>query len=53
MHLAQGNFNPKVQNRLGIPQDRIAKRLGIDQKTIHNHLGEMPVLANLLNADLS
>jgi len=40
-------------NHLGIPQDRIAKRLGIDQKTIHNHLGEMPVLANLLNADLS
>jgi len=41
------------QNRLGIPQDRIAKRLGIDQKTIHNHLGEMPVLAFLLNADLT
>jgi len=40
-------------NRLGIPQDRIAKRLGTDQKTIHNHLGKMPVLANLLNADLS
>ncbi|MCP3943654.1 MAG: ParB N-terminal domain-containing protein, partial [Desulfobacteraceae bacterium] len=40
-------------NRLGIPQDRIAKRLGIDQKTIHNHLGKMPVLANLLNTDLS
>ena len=40
-------------NRLGIPQDRIAMRLGIDQKTIHNHLGKMPVLANLLNADLS
>ena len=35
------------------PQDKIAKRLGIDQKTIHNHLGEMPVLAFLLNADLS
>ncbi|MCP3940320.1 MAG: hypothetical protein GY710_02415, partial [Desulfobacteraceae bacterium] len=31
----------------------IAKRLGIDQKTIHNHLGKMPVLANLLNTDLS
>ena len=40
-------------NRLGIPQDRIAKRLGTDQKTIHNHLGKMPVLANLLNSDLS
>ena len=22
---------------VGIPQDRIAKRLGLDQKTIHNH----------------
>jgi len=27
--------------------------LGIDQKTSHNHLGKMPALANLLNADLS
>jgi len=40
-------------NHLGIPQDRVAKRLGIDQKTIHNHLSKMPVLANLINADLS
>jgi len=40
-------------NRLGIPQDRMAKRWGVDQKTIHNHLGKMPVLANLLNSDLS
>jgi hypothetical protein len=40
-------------HRLGIPQDRIAKRLGLDQKTIHYHLGKMPILANSLNADLS
>jgi hypothetical protein len=40
-------------NRLGIPQERIAKRLEVDQKTIHNHLGKMPGLANLLKADLS
>ncbi|MDA3789718.1 MAG: DNA methyltransferase [Desulfobacula sp.] len=40
-------------NCLGIPQDRIAKRLGLDQKTIHYHLGKMPVLANSLNGDLS
>ena len=40
-------------NRLGIPQDRIAKRLGMDQKTIHYHLGKMAVLPNSLNADLS
>ena len=38
---------------LGIPQDRIAKRLGLPQKTISNHLAKMPVLANQLNADLS
>ncbi len=40
-------------NRHGIPQERIAKRLGVDQKTIHNHLGKMPGLANFLKADLS
>jgi len=40
-------------NRLGIPQDRIAKRLGMDQKTIHNHLGKMATLPNFLNSDLS
>ena len=40
-------------HRLGFPQDRIAKRMGVDQKTIHNHLGEMPELAFLLNTDLS
>jgi DNA modification methylase len=39
-------------NMLGIPQERIGRRLGLDQKTIHNHLGEMPKLAFLLNADL-
>ncbi|MBU0464197.1 MAG: hypothetical protein KKE12_11400, partial [Proteobacteria bacterium] len=31
----------------------MAKRLGLDQKTIHYHLGKMPVLANSLNGDLS
>ncbi len=40
-------------NRLGIPQDRMAKRLGLDQKTIHYHLGKMAVLPNSLNTDLS
>ena len=38
-------------NNLGIPQERIARRLGLDQKTIHNHLGEMPKLAFLLNSE--
>ncbi len=40
-------------NRLGIPQDRIAKRVGVNQVLIHNHLLKMPVLANSINADLS
>jgi len=40
-------------NRLGIPQDRIAKRLGVKQVLIYNHLLKMPVLANSINSDLS
>ncbi|MEA3417668.1 MAG: DNA methyltransferase [Thermodesulfobacteriota bacterium] len=40
-------------NSLGIPQDRIAKRSGVNQVLIHNHLLKMPVLANSINADLS
>lgn len=40
-------------NRLGIPQDRIANRLGAKQVLIHNHLLKMPVLANSINTDLS
>ena len=39
-------------NRLGIPQDRIAKKFDLPQKTISNHLAKMPVLANQLNSDL-
>jgi len=40
-------------HRLGIPQDRMAKRLGMDQKTIHYHLGKMATPPNSLNSDLS
>jgi hypothetical protein len=40
-------------NLLGIPQDRIAKRLGIPQRTLSDHLAEMPGLAFPLNSDLS
>jgi len=40
-------------HRLGIPQDRIATRLGVLQRTVSNHLAKMPELANLLNTDLS
>jgi hypothetical protein len=40
-------------NRLGIPQDRIAKRLGQAREVIRDHLAKMPVLANPPNADLS
>ena len=40
-------------NRLGIPRDRIAKRLGVKQVLIHNHLSKMATLPNSINADLS
>ena len=40
-------------NRLGIPQDRIAKRLGAPQQTISNHLPKMATLPNPVNTDLS
>jgi biotin operon repressor len=40
-------------NSLGIPQDRIAKRLGLIRTSLHHHLSKMPVLANSTNADLS
>ncbi|MCP3942796.1 MAG: site-specific DNA-methyltransferase, partial [Desulfobacteraceae bacterium] len=40
-------------NRLGIPQDRIAKRLGQAREVIRDHLAKMPVLANPPNTDLS
>ena len=39
--------------RLGIPQDRVAKRLGAIQRTISNYLEKMPELAYFLKADLS
>ncbi len=38
--------------QLGIPQERIARCLGIVQATIHNHLSKMPELAILINTDL-
>jgi hypothetical protein len=41
-------------NRLGIPQDRIAKRLDLlPQQTISSHLPKMATLPNPVNADLS
>ncbi|MBL7204173.1 MAG: hypothetical protein ISS63_07570 [Desulfobacteraceae bacterium] len=40
-------------NSLGIPQDRITKRLGVFQQTISYHLPKMPELANSVNNDLS
>ncbi|MEA3416673.1 MAG: DNA methyltransferase, partial [Thermodesulfobacteriota bacterium] len=40
-------------NRLGIPQDRIALRLSIPQRTLSGHLAKMATLPNPLNTDLS
>ena len=40
-------------HRLGIPQDRIAKKLGIVRTSIQYHLSKMPALANPANTDLS
>ena len=40
-------------NRLGIPQERIARRLGVTRESICKHLVKMPALANLPNSDLS
>ncbi len=39
-------------NRLGIPQERIAKKFGVNQALIHNHLLKMATLPNLINSDL-
>ena len=49
---AETNIKMFRLHRLGYPQDRIAKIMGVAQKTIHNHLVEMPALAFLLNTDL-
>ena len=40
-------------SRLGIPQDRIAQRLNIPQRTLSGHLAKMATLPNPLNTDLS
>jgi len=40
-------------HHLGIPQERIAKRVGAIQRTVSKHLEKMPALANILNTDLS
>jgi len=40
-------------HQLGIPQDRIAKRLDINRRTLAHHLAKMPELAKWPNSDLS
>ncbi len=47
------DFNIFRMNRLGIPQERIATRLGLDQKTIYYHSGKKAELPFSLNTDLS
>ena len=39
--------------KVGIPQDRIAKRLGQTRETIRDHLAKMAELPNPPNADLT
>jgi ParB-like nuclease family protein len=39
-------------HRLGLPQERIANRFNIPQRTLSDHLAKMPSLAIPLNADL-
>ncbi|MBT3176855.1 MAG: ParB N-terminal domain-containing protein [Desulfobacula sp.] len=51
--LMDRNIKIFCMHRLGIPQDRMAKRLGMDQKTIHYRLGKMAAPPNSLNSDLS
>jgi hypothetical protein len=40
-------------HRLGIPQDRIAKRLGLARTSFQYHLPKMAALPNSANDDLS
>ncbi len=40
-------------NRLGIPQDRIARRLELTRNILRNHLVKMPIVAKSPNSDLS
>ena len=40
-------------NQLGIPQDRIAKRVGLGQQRISRYLPQMPQVAKSVNSDLS
>jgi hypothetical protein len=39
-------------HQLGLPQERIANRFNIPQRTLFDHLAKMPSLAIPLNADL-
>ncbi len=39
-------------DRFHIPQERMAKRLGVLQQTISRHLPKMPELAKWVNSDL-
>ena len=42
-----------LMNRFGIPQDRIARRLGQPREVVRDHLAKMAALPNPPNTDLS
>ena len=50
----QSKLNLKIfrMNKLGIPQERISDRLGIQQRSVSNYLAKMPESAFLLNSEL-
>ncbi len=49
---AELNLRLFRMNKLGIPQERISERLGIQQRSVSNYLAKMPESAFLLNVEL-
>jgi hypothetical protein len=49
---AELNLRLYRMKKLGIPQERISERLGIQQRSVSNYLAKMPESAFLLNSEL-